>query len=99
MESNKKVIKASRLKSEDIHVETLQLGERRFHHKVFKDTTPEGKVEMSGINPGEEFKAHPHGHDKGDVQVEKNYDDDGTLKSIRLTCKCGEVIELDFEQE
>lgn len=99
MEGKKSIIKASQIKSEDIHVETVHLGKRRFGDKVFKGVDPEGKVELSGITPAEESGTPAHERCGDDVEVEKSYDEDGALTSIRLTCKCGEVIELEFTQE
>jgi hypothetical protein len=98
VQDNKKVIKASKVASGEVHVETVRLGMRRFHDKVFKDMPSEGRVELGEASGAGE--SHAGGHASGDeVQVQKEYDDRGVLQSVRLTCKCGEVIELEFSEE
>ncbi len=98
MQDNKRIIKASKVASGEVHVETVRLGMRRFHDKVFKDMPAEGRVELGETAGADEFHAGSHVAG-GEVQVQKEYDDRGVLRSVRLTCKCGEVIELEFSEE
>ena len=98
MQDNKKIIKASKVASGEVHVETVRLGMRRFHDKVFKDMASEGRVELGETAGGHDSVAGSHGGG-GEVEVLKEYDDRGVLQSVRLTCKCGEVIELEFSEE
>jgi hypothetical protein len=41
------------------------------------------------------------GGDSGDhqVRIERFYDDDGELQGLQITCRCGEVIDLEFTRE
>jgi len=98
VQDNKRIIKASKVASGEVHVETVRLGMRRFHDKVFKDMPAEGRVELGETAGADEFHAGSHVAG-GEVQVQKEYDDRGVLRSVRLTCKCGEVIELEFSEE
>ncbi len=95
MQDNKKVIKADKVASGEVHVETVRLGMRRFHDKVFKDLQDEGRVEL-----GEAPHAAEVGQGgSGEVDVQKTYDERGVLQSVRLVCRCGEVIELEFSED
>ncbi|MCE5272208.1 hypothetical protein LLH00_13100 [bacterium] len=98
MQDNKKVIKADKVASGEVHVETVRLGMRRFHDKVFRDLPEEGRVELGEAPYARDAAEDGHGAG-GEVEVQKTYDDRGVLQSVRLVCRCGEVIELEFSEE
>jgi hypothetical protein len=98
MPDNRKVIKASKVASGEVHVETVRLGMRRFHDSVFKDLESEGRVVLGEAAHSAETAEGSH-EGSGEVSVQKTYDASGVLQSVRLVCKCGEVIELEFSEE
>ena len=97
----KKVIKARDLQQSGVNVERLDYGHRGYHDKVYKDAdVGEEAVPMEEradlVQPGdysgrEEAAGEVHG-----VQIQRRYDDDGCLTGLEITCRCGEVTELEF---
>jgi len=94
MEKNKKIIKAESLKPQPLKVEKVNLTQRRFKDRVFKNVQLNGTT----LEFGEQFDPEaPAG--QAPIGLEKHYDDAGVLTGVRITCRCGEVIELEFTQD
>ncbi|MBN2289346.1 MAG: hypothetical protein JXQ83_08435 [Candidatus Glassbacteria bacterium] len=111
MESSKKVIKAASLEKMGARVETVDLGGRKFTERVFKSMpVDENPVEMEEAGPEEPAAAGPEAAGAGEgesaageqpeqVKLERFHDEEGVLIGLRVTCKCGEVIDLEFTRD
>ena len=76
-------------------VEKVDLTGRRFGDNLFKDVSVgEDTVELE---IPEEIA--PQEYEEKEVELERFYDDSGNLTGLRIRCKCGEVIELEFAQD
>jgi len=106
MDVNKKIIKAGNLEKMGTKVETVDLGaQRRFHARVFKDIPVDEKpVEMEEAAPAELEDdqvegAEAEAEDQEQVKIERFHDEQGELIGLRITCKCGEVVDLEFTHD
>jgi hypothetical protein len=103
--ADKKIIKARELESSGARVENVNLGIRKFHDKVFKEMSPDEKpVALEAETPAPDFDdlGGPDAADGGgehQVRIERVYSDAGDLAGLTITCRCGEVIELEFTRE
>lgn len=99
MSAQKKIIKADAVKMMGTRVETVEFGGRRFGEKVFKKVSVDNAaVEMEAEFP--EISEEGTGEQKaGEVKLEKFYDDQGNLTGLKIRCKCGELIELEFPRD
>jgi len=92
--AQKNIIKASTIKMTGAKVEKVNITDRKFGNNIFKDVPiSEGAVELEAVKPAEGQK------DERKVELEKFYDQAGNLTGLRIICKCGEVIELEFTQD
>ncbi len=98
----KRVIKASEIESSGINVEKVDYEIRKFGNKVYKhaplDEQPvamEDQVEYPEPGATDENPAD----DEPQVQLERFHGDQGELTGLKITCRCGEVIELEFTRE
>lgn len=106
MDSSKKIIKAENLKKMGTKVESVDIGTRRFYAKVFKDVpVDEQSVEMQEAAPIEPDTAEPEAAEPEEdeqeeqVKLERFHNEKGELIGLRITCKCGEVIDLEFTRD
>ena len=103
--SARKIIKAGSPEASDIKVENVELGGMRFGAKVFKDVEIEGQpLEMNKASStdgqeggGATEEAAPSAGKE--VRLESSLNEEGDLVGLRITCKCGEVIELEFTRD
>jgi len=99
MSAQKKIIKADAVKMMGTRVETVEFDGRRFGEKVFKKLS----VDDEAVGMEAEFPEIPEqgtGEQKtGEVKLEKFYDDQGNLTGLKIRCKCGELIELEFPRD
>ena len=101
MDGSKKIIKADNLEKMGLKVENVDLGGKRtFTSKVFKDTpVDEHPVEMEEAAPAELEAVEPDVGEEEQVKLERFHDEEGALIGLRITCKCGEVIDLEFSRD
>ena len=99
MAAQKKIIKADAVKMMGTRVETVEFGGRRFGEKVFKKVSVDNEaVEMEAEFP--EIPEEGTGEKKaGEVKLEKFYDEQGNLTGLKIHCKCGDLIELEFPSD
>ncbi|MEA2062794.1 MAG: hypothetical protein U9P14_03765 [Gemmatimonadota bacterium] len=102
--SARKIIKAGSPEASDIKVGNVELGGMRFGSKVLKDAKIEDQpLEMNkasstdGQGGGATEEAAPS--TGKEVQLESSLNEDGDLVGLRITCKCGEVIDLEFTRD
>lgn len=99
MSAQKKIIKAEAVKMMGSRVEAVDFSGRRFGEKVFKKVS----VDNEAVELEAEFPQAPEeetGEQKaGEVKLEKFYDDQGNLTGLKIRCKCGELIELEFPRD
>ncbi|HUU29611.1 MAG TPA: hypothetical protein VM123_17555 [archaeon] len=89
-----KIIKADTAKIMGKRIEKVELTERKFGTRVFKNV-PVGENAVELEMPDQtELQA-----EEKKVELERFYDKGGNLTGVRITCKCGEVIELEFTQD
>jgi hypothetical protein len=109
MEISKKIIKADTLEKMGTRVETVDLEKRKYGDRVFKDApVDENPVDMEEAVPNEPVSgeqeaakpdtAEPEEQQEG-AKLERFHDEEGALTGLRITCKCGEVIELEFTRD
>ena len=111
MDGSKKIIKAENLEKMGTKVESVDIGTRKFYAKVFKDVpVDEQSVEMEEAVPIEPDTAGPdtagpeaagpEEDEQGEqVKLERFHNEEGELIGLRITCKCGEVIDLEFTRD
>ena len=106
MDGSKKIIKAGNLEKMGTKVESVDLGTRRFNARVFKDVpVDEQSVEMEEAAPIQPDTVEPEAagpeedEQKEQVKLERFHNEEGELIGLRLTCKCGEVIDLEFTRD
>ena len=103
MNAQKKVIKADSLKELGISVEKVEYGGVKFNARVFKDVKMNDRaVELGGEEiEYEEALAAPQTPPDQELkpQIEQFHDAEGNLTGLKITCRCGEVIELEFSGE
>ena len=108
MENSKKIIKADTLEKTGVKVETVDLEKRKYGDRVFKDApVGENPVDMQEAAPIEPVSVEPEavepdmpsGEDQEEVKLERFHDEEGALTGLRITCKCGEVIDLEFTRD
>ena len=109
MENSKKIIKADTLEKTGARVETVDLEKRKYGDRVFKDARIDEKpVEMQEAAPSEpvleEQKSVNQDTEVTEEQeqgakIERFHDEEGVLTGLRITCKCGEVIDLEFTSD
>ena len=102
--AEQKIIKARDLESSGASVEKVDLGLRKFANNVFKnvplDEEPVAMEVEAPVpdSPGEEGIDGADG-DEHQVRIERFYNDDGELTGLQITCRCGEVIDLEFTRD
>jgi hypothetical protein len=103
--AEKRVIKASEVEASGINVEKVDYEIRKFGNKVYKNApldeqpmTYEDQANPAGSgltdgNPADSDSEEPQ------VELERFYGDQGELVGLKIICRCGEVIELEFTRE
>ncbi len=106
MDGEKKIIKAEDLKKTGTKVETVDLGKRKFNAKLFKGVQVNDQpIELEKAAQGEPDAAEPEaaepqeGEQDEQVKLEQFHNEEGELTGLRITCKCGEVIDLEFTRD
>ncbi len=94
----KNVIKAEILRQLGSQVEKVELESRRFGDRVFHHL-PVEEGEAVGLPSAGSESSPAEETIPGELEIERFYDDQGVLTALRLRCRCGEVIELEFTTE
>ncbi len=103
--SEKRIIKASEVEAAGVNVEKVDYEIRKFGDKVYKhvplDEQPLAMEDQSDL-PDPDFSAESLAESdsaENQVQLERFYGDEGELTGLKITCRCGEVIDLEFTRE
>ena len=100
--ADKRVIKASDIEAAGVKVEKVDYEIRKFDSKVYKHAPLDEQpiaIENQGI-PSEHGDTEENlAEDEPQVELERFYDDQGELAGLKITCRCGEVIELEFTRD
>ncbi len=101
--AEKRIIKASEIEGSGINVEKADYVIRKFDDKVYKsiplDEPPVAMEENAGLAAPRPDDEAPGDSEKPQVSIERFHGDDGELTGLKITCRCGEVIELEFTRE
>ncbi len=101
--AEKRIIKASEVEGSGINVEKVDYVIRKFDDKVYKsiplDEPLVAMEDNAGLAPPRPDDEAPPGGEKPQVSIERFHGDDGELTGLKIICRCGEVIELEFTRE
>ena len=102
--SEKRVIKAREVQEGAVNVEKVDYEIRKFGEKVYKHVPLDEEavaMEDQADLPEPEYNDNNPEQDAEEeqVQLERFYGEDGELSGLKITCRCGEVIELEFTRD
>ena len=94
MAAQKNIIKAGTLDMKASKIEKVNLSEKTFSRNVLKHVpVSENSVELEVPEIEQPSK------EEKEIELESFYDDEGNLTGVRIKCKCGELIELEFYRD
>ena len=104
MAGMKKIIKADSEEARQINEKNDRIGKRRFGESLFHGMNPNAASQSEVVNAPDtqdNEQEIPSGDEpvSREVQLESFRRDNGEIAGVRITCKCGEVIDLEFSYE
>ncbi|MFH1071112.1 MAG: hypothetical protein V1794_15945 [Candidatus Glassbacteria bacterium] len=103
MTAQKKILKADSLKEMGIKVEKVEYGGMKFGKKIVKNVqVNDHPVDLGSREPEYDKEAQAADTpppEENKPEIEQYHDGEGNLIGLKITCRCGEVIQLEFSRD